>query len=129
MLQKERKSGHWQVERLQFLKREQRGLRLRYAVIDLQPGDLQTAKFSCLLHHKGSQIFQIKRPLFWKNARICHFLMTNRVVKNFLSKYSEMTWCEVVKCATILGILALHHHSLDGESSQMDGQGAEFFSV
>ena len=70
-MQKERKSGHWQVERLQFLKREQRGLRLRYAVIDLQPGDLQTAKFSCLLHHKGALIFQIKRPLFWKNARIC----------------------------------------------------------
>ena len=41
MVQKERKSGHWQVERLQFLKGEQRGLRLRYAVIDLQPCDLQ----------------------------------------------------------------------------------------
>ena len=64
MVQKERKSGHWQVERLQFLKREQRGLRLRYAVIDLQPCDLQTAKFSCLLHHKAALIFQIKRPLF-----------------------------------------------------------------
>ena len=76
VLQKERKSGHWQVERLQFLKREQRGLRLRYAVIDLQPGDLQTAKFSCLLHHKGALIFQIKRPLFWKNARICPSLIT-----------------------------------------------------
>ena len=75
MLQKERKSGHWQVERLQFLKREQRGLRLRYAVIDLQPCDLQTAKFSCLLHHKGALIFQIKRPLFWKNGRICPSLV------------------------------------------------------
>ena len=64
MVQKERKSGHWQVERLQFLKREQRGLRLRYAVIDLQPCDLQTAKFFCLLHNKGTLIFQIKRPLF-----------------------------------------------------------------
>ena len=61
MLQKERKSGHWQVERLQFLKREQRGLRLRYAVIDLQPCDLQTAKIFCLLQHKGARIFQIKR--------------------------------------------------------------------
>ena len=60
-MQKERKSGHWQVERLQFLKREQCGLRLRYAVIDLQPSD----------HHKGALIFQIKRPLFWKNGRIC----------------------------------------------------------
>ena len=70
MVQKERKSGHWQVERLQFLKREQRGLRLRYAVIDLQPGDLQTANFSCLLNHKGALIFEIKRPLFWKNTRI-----------------------------------------------------------
>ena len=75
MVQKERKSGHWQVERLQFLKREQRGLRLRYAVIDLQPCDLQTAKFSCLLHHKGALIFQIKRPLFWKNGQICPSLV------------------------------------------------------
>ena len=64
MVQKERKSGHWQVERLQFLKREQRGLRLRYAVIDLQPFDLQTAKFSCLLHHKGAPILRIK-PFFF----------------------------------------------------------------
>ena len=80
MLQKERKSGHWQVERLQFLKREQRGLRLRYAVIDLQPCDLQTAKFSCLLHHKGAPIFQIKRPLFWKNGRICPSLCAIDVV-------------------------------------------------
>ena len=69
MLQKERKSGRWQVEKLQFLKREQRGLRLRYAVIDLQPCDLQTAKFSCLLHHKGALIFQIKRPLFCRASR------------------------------------------------------------
>ena len=81
MVQKERKSGHWQVERLQFLKREQRGLRLRYAVIDLQPCDLQTAKFSCLLHHKGALIFQIKRPLFWKNARICPSLVVDLVFK------------------------------------------------
>ena len=44
MLQKERKTGHWQVERLQFHKREQRGLRLRDAVIDLQPFDLQNGQ-------------------------------------------------------------------------------------
>ena len=84
MLQKERKSGHWQVERLQFLKREQRGLRLRYAVIDLQPCDLQTAKFSCLLHHKGALIFQIKRPLFWKNGQICPSLVV------FLEKFLQI---------------------------------------
>ena len=76
MLQKERKSGHWQVERLQFLKREQRGLRLLYPVIDLQPCDLQTAKFACLLHHRGALICQIKRPLFWKNGQICPSLLT-----------------------------------------------------
>ena len=80
MLQKERKSGHWQVERLQFLKREQRGLRLRYAVIDLQPCDLQTAKFSCLLHYKGALIFQNKRPLFWKNGHICPSLFLAEIV-------------------------------------------------
>ena len=42
-----------------------------HVVIDLQPGDLQTAKVSFLLHHKGAPIFQIKRTLFWKNAQIC----------------------------------------------------------
>ena len=75
MVQKERKSGHWQVERLQFLKREQRGLRLRYGVRDLQPCDLQAAKLSCFLDQKRALIFQIKRPLFWKNGRICPSLV------------------------------------------------------
>ena len=79
VLQKERKSGDWQVERLQFLEREQRGLRPRYAVIDLQPCDLQTAKISCLLHHKGALIFQIKRPLFWEKGQICPSLLTARM--------------------------------------------------
>ena len=31
---------------------------------ELQPWDLPMAKFSCLLQHKGAQIFQIKQPLF-----------------------------------------------------------------
>ena len=32
-------------------------------------------RFPFLLHHKGALIFQIKRPLLWKNARICPSLI------------------------------------------------------
>ena len=64
MAQKERKSGHWQVERLQFLKREQRGLRLCYAVVDLQPWGLQMAIFSYLLQHKECPNFSNQTTTF-----------------------------------------------------------------
>ena len=64
MVQKERKSGHWQVERLQFLKREQRGLRLHDAVIELQPCYLQTAIFSSLLQHKECPNFSNQTTTF-----------------------------------------------------------------
>ena len=46
MLQKERKSGRWQVERLQFLQREQRGLhvcvtgRNRFAALGFANGHI-----------------------------------------------------------------------------------------
>ena len=72
MVQKERKSGHWQVERFVIpQKRTTWSPPALQVVVDLQPWGLQMAIFSYLLQHKGALIFQIKRPLFWKNGRIC----------------------------------------------------------
>ena len=57
VLQKARKDGHLQVPRLQFLRRDQRGLHMRRTVVDSQPWDSQMTIFSCLLQHKGAPIF------------------------------------------------------------------------
>ena len=38
---------------------------------ELQSFDLPTTRFPFLLQHKGLLIFEIKRPLFWKNGQIC----------------------------------------------------------
>ena len=70
MLQKARKDGHLRVPRLQFLRRDQRGLHMRRTVVDSQPWDSQMTIFSCLLQYKGAPIFQIKQPLFWKKRQI-----------------------------------------------------------
>ena len=69
VLQKARKDGHLRVPRLQFLRRDQRRLRLPRVAVDSQPCDLPMTNFSCLLQHKGAPIFQIKQPLFCSRQR------------------------------------------------------------
>ena len=55
---------------LQFLRREQRRLRLPSAAVNSQPWGLSMAIFSYLLQQKFAPIFQIKQPLFWKKRQI-----------------------------------------------------------
>ena len=56
---------------LQFLRRDQRRLRLPRVAVDSQPCDLPMTNFLCLLQHKGAPILQTKQPLFWKKRQIC----------------------------------------------------------
>ena len=69
MLHQTRKVGHWQVARLQFLRRDQRRLRLPRVAVDSQSWGLSMAIFSYLLQQKIAPIFQIKQPLFGKKDR------------------------------------------------------------
>ena len=46
MLNKRRRVGHWQVAALQFLRRDERRLRLPGSAADLQPHDLEMTNFS-----------------------------------------------------------------------------------
>ncbi len=70
-MQKTRKDGHLKVKRLQFLRRDQRRLRLPRVAVDSQSWGLSMAIFSYLLQQKFAPIFQIKQPLFWKKRQIC----------------------------------------------------------
>ena len=56
---------------LQFLRRDQRRLRLPRVTEVSQPCDLPMAIFSYLLQQEFAPIFQIKQPLFWKKRQIC----------------------------------------------------------
>ena len=70
MLQPERKSGHWQVERPQFLEREERGLSLRYAVIDFcSLGVCKWPYFLTSYNTKEPSFFKSNDHFFGKTAR------------------------------------------------------------
>ena len=56
---------------LQFLRRDQRRLRLPRVAVDSQPWGLSMAMFSYLLQQKFAPIFIVKQPLFWKKRQIC----------------------------------------------------------
>ena len=70
-MQKAGKFGRLQVTRLQIYYGATQAETTLFSFEELQSFDLPMTRFPFLLHHKGALIFQIKRPLFWKNARIC----------------------------------------------------------
>ena len=71
MVQKAGKFGRLQVTRLQIYYGVTQAETTLFSFEELQSFDLPMTRFPFLLHQKGALIFQIKRPLFWKNARIC----------------------------------------------------------
>ena len=71
MVQKAGKFGRLQVTRLQIHYGVTQAETTLFSFEELQSFDLPMTRFPFLLHHKGALIFQIKRPLFWKNGRIC----------------------------------------------------------
>ena len=75
VLQQIRKVGYFRVARLQFLRRDQRRLRLPRVAVDSQPWGLSMAIFSYLLQQKFALIFRIKQPRFWKKIQICASLL------------------------------------------------------
>ena len=83
VLQHARKVGHLRVAMLQFLRRDQRRLRLPRTAVDSQPCDLPMTNFSCLLQHKGAPTSQLKQPLFWKKRQICASLMQRYVSRSW----------------------------------------------
>ena len=70
LLYERRKDGHLRTPRLQFLRRDQRGLRLPRVGIDSQFARSPSGHFSYLLQQKVAPIFQIKKPLFWEKGQI-----------------------------------------------------------
>ena len=66
-----RKDGHWQTPRLQFLRRDQRRLRLPRVAVDSQPCDLPMTNFLCLLHTKEPQFCKPNNHFFGKKRQIC----------------------------------------------------------
>ena len=71
MVQKAGKFGRLQVTRLQIYYGVTQAETTLFSSEELQSSDLPMTRFPLLLHHKGALIFQIKRPLFWKNGQIC----------------------------------------------------------
>ena len=71
MVQKAGKFGRLQVTRLQIYYGVTQAETTLFSFEELQSFDLPMTRFPFLLHHKGALIFQIKRPLFWKNGQIC----------------------------------------------------------
>ena len=83
MVQKAGKFGRLQVTRLQIYYGVTQAETTLFSFEELQSFDLPMTRFPFLLHHKGALIFQIKRPLFWKNARICPSLSATEILTFF----------------------------------------------
>ena len=82
VVQKAGKFGRLQVTRLQIYYGVTQAETTLFSFEELQSFDLPMTRFPFLLHHKGALIFQIKRPLFWKNGQICPSLaVVNVAVK------------------------------------------------